>query len=140
MRWRFGDKMVWHSDSKYRMDWMRRAPSVLAQTVKNFLMMHFHNDVWFEEYRLPRSKMRVDFLNATRKFAVEPGGRQHREFVRYFHRDRLGYAASFKRDLNKEDFLNQNGYDFIEVMDGDIDRLDEIFSRYMCNLCKLINQ
>ena len=121
MRWKLrGGKLVWHSDAKYRIDWNRGAPSKGAQAVKDFIRRHFSNDLWMEEYRLPRCLLRVDFLNATRKFAIEFNGPQHEGFVKHFHRDRVGYAASFGRDLAKAEFLEGNGYKLVEIREDDL--------------------
>lgn len=130
MRWKVQNRLIWHNDSKYRLKPDRKAPSKLAQTVKDFLLLKFPYDILYEEYRIPRSRLRVDFLNATRKFAVESSGEQHRSYNPFFHKNRLGYAASFQRDVVKAEFLEANGYTFIEIFEEDLADLPGFFQQH----------
>ena len=64
-----------------------------------------------------------DILNATKKIAIEVNGRQHSEFVPFFHGTRLDYFKSIKRDVQKAEWLELNGYTLIELERKDIDEL-----------------
>ena len=130
MRWLLRGTLVYHSDAKYRIDWDRKAPSKIAQHTKDFIQQHFPNDIWFEEYCLPRSRLRIDYLNATRKIAIEANGRQHSSYLEFFHKDRLGWANSFKRDVAKVEFLEANGYKVIEIYDEDLPLTKDFFREF----------
>ena len=120
-------KLVWRSDSKYRINWSKRAPSKNAQLTKEFIHRYFPCDIWFEEYVLPGGRLRVDFLNATRKFAIEQNGKFHSEYTPFFHKNRIGYADSFKRDLAKAKFLEANNYQVVDIEDEDFPLTTQFF-------------
>lgn len=129
MRWLYKNKLIWKNDSKYRIKWDRKAPSKIAQYVKDYIKVVFPFDVWMEEYVLPGGRLRVDFLNVTRNFAIEVAGKQHYEYIKFFHKDRLGYGESFKRDLVKAQFLEDNGFNVIEIRDEDLPLTKEFFKK-----------
>lgn len=121
MRWKNKKgKLIWHTDSQYKINWRKKAPSKGAQSVKNFFRMYLFNDIWFEEYRLPWTRLKIDFLNATKKFAVEFQGRQHEEYVEFFHGHMLGFADQIRRDLHKIEILENNDYTFVEIFEEDL--------------------
>ena len=81
--------------------------------------------------------MKVDILNATKKIAVEVNGRQHSSFNPFFHNNsRANYLASIKRDVQKREWLEKNGFTLIEIEENEIDQLSEDF--IVKNAIKLI--
>jgi len=118
------------SEAKYRMDWSKDAPSKISQTVKDFLFVHCRNYVWYEEFRLPGSLLRVDFLCATKKLAIECDGSQHTNFNKFFHRDRMGYLSSLRRDMTKTKVLEDNGYVLVRIEDKDLPLSREFFENF----------
>lgn len=120
MRWKLKNgREVLHRDTAYRIKWDKKAPSKFAQEVKDFLKKHSSHAIWFEEYRLPCSLLRVDFLSPTYKAAIEVHGRQHFEYVQHFFKNRAAFGAQIKRDINKLEFLQRNGYKVIELSEDD---------------------
>ena len=72
--------------------------------------------------------MKVDILNATKKIAVEVNGRQHSNFNSFFHNNsRATYLASIKRDVEKREWLEKNGYTLIEIEENEVNELSEEF-------------
>ena len=72
--------------------------------------------------------MRVDFLNSTKKVAIEVNGPQHSSFNSFFHnKSRLNYLKSIKRDYKKAKWLEMNGYKLIELTTGEVENLSEDF-------------
>src|SRR3990167_7116667 len=128
MKWLINNKYRNHSDNKYRIKWDRKAPSKGAQIVKDFLFQNCKNHVLFEEYRLPSSRLYCDWIDATLKLCLEYDDKEetghHNHFNKFFHKTRLGYLNSIKRDIKKEeiernssiytredvDFANQHGW------------------------------
>jgi hypothetical protein len=121
------NKLAWHPDNKYRINWVKKAPSKGAQAVKDFLKEYCSGSIWYEEYRLPGMLLRVDFLSPNKKVAIEFNGIQHEKFVKFFYTHRVNYQMSFKRDLKKEEFLTKNGYTFIEIYERDLPLTREFF-------------
>lgn len=116
-----------HSDNKYRIKWDKPAPSKGAQIVKDFLKKHCYNNICFEEYRLPHTLLRVDFLNATKKFAIEFNGVQHNSFIPHFHKDKIGFWKSNQRDMEKRQILERAGYIVVEIVEEDFPLTKDFF-------------
>lgn len=126
MRWlNKYNKLVWHKDDRYRIKWDKKAPSKGAQTVKDFLKEHCSGSIWYEEYRLPGTLLKVDFLSPTKKIAIEFHGQQHETFNPFFHKTRSNFLASFKRDVKKEEILIKNSYTFVEIYNKDLKDLSK---------------
>lgn len=121
MRWLSNGKLKWHCDNSYRIDWNRKAPSKIAQTFKDFLYKNFRFNILYEEYRIPRTLLKIDFLDATKKIAYEISGEQHREFNKFFYNNsRSNYLNAIKRDVKKAKFLELNHYKLLELFEEDI--------------------
>ena len=119
---------------KYIINWDRACPSKGSGLVKDYLKSNFKYDVWLEEMRLPGSLLRVDFLNVTRKFAIEYNDTKekghHDHFNKFFHGNRSGFLNSIKRDMKKLDLLQKNGYTVIEIYSHDLPLTREFFEKF----------
>lgn len=109
-----------HLDNRYRINWFAQAPSKGAQAVKDFLRKNAANYSWYEEYRIPRTKLRVDFLCPDLEIAIEFQGQQHDKYNKFMHGTKLGFLGSLKRDMKKFDLLERNGIKLIEIRDEDL--------------------
>lgn len=113
------------ADKKYLINWDKPAPSKGSQEVKDFLAANYKFWTWFEEYRIPGTKLRVDFLSTTTKVAIEFHGRQHSSFVKHFHGSKSGFLSSLKRDTKKEELLEKNGFTVVELYEEDLEDLSK---------------
>jgi hypothetical protein len=130
MRWLVNGKLLWRLDKKYLINWDKPSRSKEQTKVKEFLREFWINDIVFEEYLLPKSgKLRTDFLNATKKIALEHQGKgAHNEFNPFFHNNsRINYLSSIKRDVKKAKILELNGYTLIETFTKDLENLSQEF-------------
>ena len=129
MRWLIGDKFVWRNDRQYVIDWDKPARSKEQTKIQEFLRQFWEKDVVFTEYRLPQTKLRVDFINASKKIALEHQGKgAHNEYNPFFHNNsRANYLASLKRDMKKLKILENNGYLVIETFTKDLNNLSKDF-------------
>lgn len=129
MKWKINDsKDVNVNVAPYVINWATKAPSAGAQQVKDFIKKHCKTNIWLEEFRIPKTLLRADFVNLTLKFVIEFNGRQHSEYVKHFHRSRLGYVNSIKRDIKKVEAWERNGFIVVEVEDEDLPLTKEWFS------------
>ena len=113
---------------KYLIDWNKKSRSKIQFKVKQFLKHYWENHVVYEEFPVYGSRMKVDILNSTKKIAVEVNGRQHSNFNSFFHNNsRAKYLASIKRDVEKREWLEKNGYTLIEIEEGEVNELSEDF-------------
>ncbi len=120
--------------TKYVVDWDKKSKSNLQFTVKQFLKFFWRNDVVLEEFTIPASLLKVDFLNLTKKIAVEVHGRQHQNYVKHFHKSRAGFKKSFERDKQKEDWIRNSGFKFIEIYDEDLKNLSRQYLIEKCDI------
>lgn len=130
MRWLINGKLLWRLDKKYLIDWDKPSRSKEQTKIKEFLREFWINDIVYEEYAIPKSGMlRADFLNATKKIALEHQGKgAHNEFNPFFHNNsRANYLASIKRDVKKAKILELNGYTLIETFTKDLKNLSQEF-------------
>ncbi len=114
--------------TKYLINWEKKSRSKIQFKVKQFLKGYWHNHVVYEEFPVYGTRMKVDILNATKKIAVEVNGRQHSNFNSFFHNNsRAKYLASIKRDVEKREWLEKNGYTLIEIEEHEVNQLSEEF-------------
>jgi hypothetical protein len=107
----------------YLIDWQLPCKSKAQTNVKKFFEAHWHTHIVCEEFPVLGSRMRCDLINLTKKIAVETHGQQHDKFVPFFHKNRTAFKKSFKRDLQKYNWLEANGFKVIEIFDNEIANL-----------------
>lgn len=110
-------RIVKFTVNKYVINWNKKAPSKGAQTVQDFLRKHAGHYLWLAEFRIPGTKLRCDYLCPPRLLVVEFDGKQHMEYNPHFHRNKMGFLNSLRRDERKERLLERNGYKVIRIDD-----------------------
>lgn len=107
--------------------WDEPSASKLQFRVKQFLKSFWRYESVYEEFPVFGTLLRIDFLNITRKIAVEVNGNQHENFSEFFHRSRSAYLQSIKRDYKKSEWLKLNGFTLIEINEKEVDKLSRTF-------------
>jgi len=102
-------------------NWEGKSRSKLQFKFKQFFYPYWKNHIVYEEFPVYGTMLKVDFLNATKRIAVEIQGNQHESFNEFFHHSRLNYLQSIKRDVKKEEWLIKNNFKFIELYENDLD-------------------
>ena len=119
-------RMQSKSVSKHIIDWGKKSRSKLQKRVKDFLKPHWLGHIVYEEFPVYGTRLKVDILNATIKVAVEVNGPQHSSFNKFFHgNSRAKYLSSIKRDHQKAEWLEKNGYKLIELEESDMENLSK---------------
>ncbi len=108
--------------TKYLVDWNRKV-SAPQKLVKDFLKPYWKADVILEEFILPGSLLRADLININKNILLEISPAQHFEFNSHFHKTKVGYLNSIKRDFQKEQWAIKNGFKFVEIIDEDMEKL-----------------
>lgn len=74
------------------------------------------------EYSVLYNKQRlfVDIWVPQLFLAIEVHGRQHDEYVRHFHNDAAGFAASKKRDALKEEWAKTEGVTYVVLRENQL--------------------
>jgi len=114
--------------TKFLIKWDSKSRSKLQFAAKQILKEYWENQIVYEEFPVYGSKMKVDFLNATKKIAIEVNGPQHSSFNKFFHSNsRMKYLESIKRDYEKALWLEQNNFTLIELEKDDVENLNKEF-------------
>lgn len=128
-------KAVSKNVSGYLINWDKPSRSKIQFKTKQFLKQYWKNHIVYEEFPVYGSLLKVDFINATRKIAVEVHGPQHSSFNKFFHGEsRLNYLKSIKRDVAKENWLTLNKFTLVEVYHDQVDELNEKFFKEKYNI------
>jgi len=130
-----GKTPIYKNVNKYLINWESKSRSKLQKKVKDFLFTVWSNSVVYEEFPVYGTKMKVDFLNATSKLAIEVNGDQHLKFNKFFHSNsRTQFLKSIKRDLNKAKWLEKNNFTLIEIYKEDVDLLSKEYIEINFNI------
>ena len=105
------------SASKYRIEWDKERASVPQYRAKQFLKKFWIGDTVCEEFIIPGSRLRIDLINFSKMIAVEVSGQQHESFSKFFHKTRIGFIKSIKRDFQKIKWLEINNIKLVEIYD-----------------------
>lgn len=114
-----GRKKTLKKATKYLIDWNKKTRSKFQDTTKLFLRDYWYGDFCLEEMPLVGSRMTFDLYNASKRIAIETSGKQHLEFVKHFHGNRLQFAEQIKRDLMKVEFCELNNITLVEIYPKD---------------------
>lgn len=110
--------------AKYRVNWDEHRASKAQFNAKQFFKKFWLADYVLEEMVIPGSRLRIDLINFSKKIVVEISGAQHETFVKFFHKSRLGFLKSVKRDFKKINWVeNHLGFTFLEIYDKEVDSL-----------------
>lgn len=121
--------------SQFLIDWDKQSRSKIQFQVKQFLKPFWQTHVCYEEFPVFGSRMKVDFINVSRKIAVEVNGDQHSSFNKFFHNNsRLNYLNSIKRDYKKSVWLEKNGFKLIELETSDLNKLSYDYINHTFNI------
>lgn len=121
-------KPVSKNVSKYLIKWDAKSRSNIQFEVKQFLKKYWSNQIVYEEFPVYGTRMKVDIVNATKKIAIEVQGRQHTSFNKFFHNNsRLKYLESIKRDFQKREWLEKNGFQIAEIEENEVKKLSISF-------------
>lgn len=111
-------KFVYKNVSKKRIDWDKKSRSNIQFRVKELLKEIWKNDIVYEEFPVYGSRLSLDFYNANLDVAIEVQGRQHTEFVPFFHgKNEAAFIDQLRRDRDKEHFCEINDIKLILIME-----------------------
>lgn len=122
-------KLVSKRVYKYLIDWDGKSRSKIQFKVKQFLRPFWIGAMVYEEFPVYGSQLKVDFFNASSKIIVEVNGRQHYDYVKFFHKNRFGFKDHIKRDVKKYEWAKANDIQFIEINEDEIPKLSKQFMK-----------
>ena len=89
----------------------QRAHSILKELYPHSLI--------YEEVKIPGSKLRIDLYLPVENLAVEVQGEQHEEYNEHFHKNKMGFLLSKKRDLDKKKWCELNNITLVRLYKND---------------------
>lgn len=94
--------------------------SNFQKEVGQWLQEIFPRSVILEEFPIPGGRLFIDFFLPRECVVVEVQGRQHSEFVGFFHGSRHDkkYAGQKMRDMQKEMWAESNGFKVVSLYEG----------------------
>lgn len=120
------DKLAWVKIKQ--IDWDGKSPSKFQFTVKQFIKPFWQNCICSEEFRIPKSLLRIDLINFNKKIVIEASGTQHNDFNKFFHKNaKSNFLASIKRDVAKQKWCEENGFHFVEIYEKDLPLTKKFF-------------
>lgn len=105
---------------QYIINWDTNSRSKFQTNVKKFVKKYWFENIVFEEFPIVGTRLTLDFYNANKKIAIEVQGRQHTQYVEFFHQDRINYLHQLKRDQIKERFCEINNIKLVTIYENDI--------------------
>ena len=117
-------KEINKSFSKYSIDWERKV-SKPQKRVKGIIRPYWEAQNVYEELYIPNSRLRVDLINFSTNTVVEISPKQHQEYNEFLHGSRLKYLEAQKRDLQKIEWCEVNGFSYVEIDEGDLKKDDD---------------
>ena len=87
--------------------------------VGDLLAEIYPRDVICEEFPCSGDNLALDFFVPRKKIAIEVQGRQHGQFVEFFHGDKEGFDKQKKRDSRKEEWCRINKIRLIKINTGE---------------------
>jgi len=97
--------------------------------VGNIIDEIYPDEIILEEFPCLGTGLYLDFFLPRRRLAVEVQGRQHRQFVAFFHKTKADFKAQQKRDILKEDWCKLNEITLIKIDTGtDEDKIRKAFA------------
>lgn len=113
---------------KYLKNQKKTNKSSLHLLARDLLKECFPAYTIYEEVTLPgstnpknKSVLYLDFFIANLKIGVEIHGRQHFEYVPYFHKNKMGFANHKYRDNLKSEWCEKNNIKLIVLKHDQID-------------------
>ena len=120
---------------KNLIDWSGKSRSNLQFNYKQFFYLYWRNHIVYEEFPVYGTMLKVDFLNATKRIAVEIQGNQHESFNKFFHENsRLKYLQSIKRDVQKSKWLEINNFKLLELYENDFKNISPQYIEEKCGI------
>lgn len=120
--------------SRYKINWDKQVGSNAQFQAKQFIKPYWIGDSVCEEFIIPGSRLRVDLINFSRKIAIEISGSQHENYTKFFHKNRLGFIKSIKRDFEKIKWLELNEFTLVEIYDHEVPLLTKDFFEEKFNM------
>lgn len=101
--------------SQYPMRTESSCKSKIQYECGQLIKEKYPHDTILEEFTVPKHGIIIDFFLPVAKIAFEIQGRQHEEYVPFFHKSKKGFKDAVSRDSKKKEFCLKNDINYISV-------------------------
>ena len=105
-----------------------RAKSAPHQKALSLLLEILPGVVIFEEVTMPGCGLYLDIFMQSISLAVEVHGRQHYEFVPFFHKTKADFLLARKRDRDKSEWCSLNNITLVSLPHDEEDKWKNLIS------------
>jgi len=105
-----------------------RAKSAPHQKALSLLLEILPGAVIFEEVTLPGCGLYLDIFLPSMSLAVEVHGRQHYEFIPFFHKTKADFFLAKKRDRDKAEWCSINDIALVSLPHDEEDKWKTLIS------------
>jgi hypothetical protein len=117
--------LVSHGKIQNKSQWHLKARNLLVKVYPTLSIL--------EEVPIPirRSEyLYLDFYIPLVKKTIEIHGEQHYKFVKFYHKNMMGFLKSQKRDREKREWCDINNISYIELPYNQADQWEDIIAKY----------
>ena len=100
---------------KFLFDENKKCKSKFQYNIGLDLLSEHPNDLVFQEVYIKKENLILDFFIPSLGLVVECDGKQHTEYVPFFHHTKIEFHKQQIRDQRKRDWCILNNFKMIEV-------------------------
>lgn len=102
----------------------RTQESLGIKKIKKFL--EEKNIYFIQEYQLPNSRQRLDFFLPNYNLGIEYNGKQHYEYIEFFHKNIEGFEKYKERDIKKQKICKENNIEILDISYKEDNNINQI--------------
>ncbi len=100
---------------KYIFDKNKKCKSKFQYSVGLDLILEYPHDSIFQEVYIKKEILFLDFFIPSLSLVIECHGKQHTDFIPFFHHSRIEFHKQQIRDQRKRDWCALNDFKMIEI-------------------------
>lgn len=105
-------EVVWINLKKYIEN---KNKSNFQSQIREELKTQYPNDIIFEEVFIPIERFYLDLFIPTLKLVIEVNGKQHKQRIKFFHRNISDFNKQKETDERKRNWCKLNNFRLIEI-------------------------
>lgn len=87
------------------------------------------NISFIQEYQLPNSRQRLDFFLPDYNLGIEYNGKQHYEYIEFFHKNEEGFKKCKERDIRKQNICKENNINLLNISYEEDNNIEKILQK-----------
>lgn len=93
------------------------------------IILEEKNINFIQEYKIPDSRQRLDFFLPDYNLGIEYNGKQHYEYIEFFHKNKEGFEKYKERDIKKQKKCKENNINFLEISYKEDNNIEQILQK-----------